>query len=90
MIRKFTPRRALFEAVRWDGKPETAELIETWSFYTIRCDVNKYDHTFSRLTIENREGAVFATVGDYIVRTGWGQFTSMSAKQFAEAYEPIR
>jgi hypothetical protein len=87
MIRKFTPRRGTLEAVRWDGRAETAELLETWSYHAIQCNVDAREPGFSKLTI--LDGARTAVVGDFIVRTACGQFTPMSAQQFAKAYEPL-
>ena len=89
MIRKVAPRRAMFEAIRWDGRPETAELLEAWSLHTITCNVDARNHVFSKLVIANLEGVQSAVVGDYIVRTNWGQYMPMSAKQFSETYEPV-
>jgi len=89
MIRKFSPRRTTLEAVRWDGRPETAEILESWSYHTIKCRVDERDHVFSKLTITNKEGPLSADVGDYIVRTHGGQYLPMTAKQFSESFEPL-
>jgi hypothetical protein len=86
MIRKFTPRRATFEAVRWDGRAETAELLETWSYHAIQCHVDSRDHVSSKLFIR---GGSTAAVGDYIVRMTCGQYTPMTAQQFSKVYEPL-
>jgi hypothetical protein len=86
MIRKFTPRHGTFEAVRWDGRVETAELLESWSYHAIQCHVDSRDHISSKLFIR---GGCAAAVGDYIVRMSCGQYIPMSAQQFVKSYEPL-
>lgn len=82
---KFRKKPVVIEAVRWDGKESTFDLVMGWSV--------EQDRTFAmsegNLYIATLEGEMRADKNDWIIRGVKGEVYPCKPEIFTATYEPV-
>jgi hypothetical protein len=81
---KFRKKPIVIEAMLWDGEEETANEILKWA------DGNVLWHRKHKsIAIPTLEGAMNASIGDWIIRGVNGEFYPCKPDIFEATYEPV-
>jgi hypothetical protein len=77
---KYRKKPVVIEAMQWTGK----NLNKIDEFIT-----NGYDYALGKLTINTLEGAMIASIGDYIIKGINNEFYPCKPDIFLKTYEAV-
>lgn len=81
----------MIEAMRWDGSPQSTEIVTRWCGGRYDYEVKPSDHTDRSewISIPTLEGVMRADVGDWIIRGVKGEFYPCKPDVFEATYELV-
>lgn len=89
MIKKFRKKPVVIEAIKWDGKTETLEVLNNeFGIDPLHVAVGKKDEE-DKIKIETLEGTMLACIGDYIIKGVNGEFYPCKPDIFEKTYEEV-
>jgi hypothetical protein len=83
-VRRYRKKPVVIEAIRWDG----ANCVDVFAFLGIPHE--PHDEEFDEVVIETLEGAMTASIGDYVIKGIKGEFYPCKPEIFDASYEPER
>lgn len=88
MIKQYRKKPVVIEAVLWDGKIDTRNLLREWcdnSTETVFLSHGEYNHPY----IKTLEGEMKISPGDYIIKGVKGEFYPCKPDIFDATYEAV-
>lgn len=82
---KFRKKPLEIEAIKYTGQLSYDEMLTAWGADFAK---DSYHDAFG-LRVLTREGVMYPSVGDYIIRGIAGEYYSCQAEIFEKSYEPV-